>query len=301
MTIYRYADLDKKVEDGLASTCISVNGARIIIPTACDQIVGFTNPDDLDVDLLARWKQGERGPEFENQKLQPGDCLVMYNNGRNINELLMQEPDWHKSPEGIRRMIDRLYSCAESGGKNTEPAIWNSDLNWAKSAHLTTTAGQEVTDEVWGKNAGVALEAVKSPVEQNFIHVKPGDKLISPDGIVQTAGAMSAIAVQQPDNTWNIVQLNAKGYAVVRENTRAMENEEQPKKRTGLSKTMEELQEKQERLDEVSEKPRTALEKAVRNGLRSPDKIMEMRKRIEEARLKETRKRYGLPPKGSSR
>ena len=300
MTTYKYADLDKKVEDGFASTCISVNGARIIIPTSCDEVVGFTNPDDLDVELLARWKNGERGPEFENQKLQPGDCLVMYNNGRNINELLSQDPNWYKSAKGIQNMINRLYACAESGGKNTEPAIWNSDLKWAKSAHLTTTAGQEVTDEMWQDKAGVALEAVKAPQEQNFIHVKPGDKLISPDGIIQTAGAMSAIAVQQPDKTWNIVQLNAKGYAVVRENIRALEMDERPKK-TGLLKTMEELQKKQHGLDEVSQKPRAALERAVRNGLQSPEKIMEMRKKIENERLKETRKRYGLSPKQSSR
>ena len=232
MAVFTYADLDKKVQDGYASTCISVNGARIIIPTACDQVVGFTNPDDLDVDLLARWKRGERGPEFENQKLQPGDCLVMYNNGRNINELLSQKPDWYKTPEGIREMINLLYACAESGGKNTEPAIWNSDLHWAKGVKLTTTAGQEITDEVWQKNVGVALEAIKSPIEQNFIHVRPGDQLVSPDGIVQTAGAMSAIAVQQPDNTWNIVQLSAKGYAVVKENIRTQEQAyaQEPKK-----------------------------------------------------------------------
>ena len=110
MTTFTYADLEQQVADGHASTCISVNGARIIIPTACKEAVGFTNPDDLDVTLLARWKKGERGPEFENQQLQAGDCLVMYNNGRNINELLAQFPGWHTTPEGIRMMVDLLYA-----------------------------------------------------------------------------------------------------------------------------------------------------------------------------------------------
>lgn len=225
MTTFTYADLDKKLKAGYASTCISTNGARIIIPTACSEPVGFTNPDDLDVRLLARWKAGEDSAELHNQKLNPGDCLVMYNNGRNTNELLSQCPGWEKTPEGIRAMVKRLYACAESGGKNTEPAIWNSDLTWAKSAGLTTTAGEKVTDEVWQKNAGIALSVVKAPVEQYFIHIKPGDKLVSPDGIVQTAGAMSAIAVQQPDKTWNIVQLNAKGYTVVKENIRTRQGQ----------------------------------------------------------------------------
>lgn len=224
MTIHTYSTLDRAVENGEASTCISVNGARIIIPTDCPDIVGFTNPDDLDVDLLQRWKNGERGPEFENQKLMPKDCLVLYDNGRNINQILDKEPDWYKSADGIKRTIERLYSCAESGGKNTEPAIWNSDLRWAKGVKLATTAGEEITEELWSKNAGHAIEAVKSPVKQDFIHIMPGDKLISPNGIVQTAGAMSAIAVKQPDGNWNIVQLSAKGYAVVDENVKTKEH-----------------------------------------------------------------------------
>ena len=72
------------------------------------------------------------------------------------------------------------------------------------------------------------MEAVKAPVEQNFLHILPGDKLISPNGIVQTAGAMSAIAVQQPDKTWNIVQLNAKGYTVIKENIPTRQQETLP-------------------------------------------------------------------------
>ena len=194
MTVYNYRMLDEAVERGEASTCISVNGARIIIPTDCKEVVGFTNPDDLDVDLLARWKSGERGPEFENQKLMPGDCLVMYDNGRNFHKILDKDPDWYKSPEGIKKVIEELYVCAEAGGKNTE--------------------------EMWKENGGKAIEALKSPVKQHFIHVQPGDKLLSSNGIVQTAGAMSAIAVKQPDGNWNIVQLSAKGYAVVDENIR---------------------------------------------------------------------------------
>ena len=277
MTIYRYTDLDKKVEDGLASTCISVNGARIIIPTACTQTVGFTNPDDLDVDLLARWKKGERGPEFENQKLQPGDCLVMYNNGRSINELLSQDPDWYKSAQGIQKMVNRLYACAESGGKNTEPAIWNSDLKWAKSAHLTTTSGQEVTDEMWREKAGIALEAVKSPQEQNFIHVKPGDKLISPDGIIQTAGAMSAIAVQQPDKTWNIVQLGAKGYVVIKENIRTKERVGTKKGLSSLLDTRAKVIDQDKRVSALRSAREAVIEEATA-GTTGKEKLSILRK-----------------------
>ena len=221
MTIYTYAALDRAVKDGNAGTCISVNGARIIIPTACSEVVGFTNPDDLDIEHLNRWKKGERGPEFENQKLMPGDCLVLYDNGRNINKILDENPDWYKTTEGIKNMIEKLYVCAEAGGKNTEPAIWNSDLNWAQSVQLTTSSGQMVTEKTWQEQCGRAIEAVKSPVKQEFIHVLPGDKLISPNGRVQTAAGMSAIAVKQPDGNWNMVQLNAKGYAVVDEQVNA--------------------------------------------------------------------------------
>ena len=57
MTIYTYASLDRALKNGECGTCISVDGARIIIPTACSEVVGFTNPDDLDVDLLERWKK----------------------------------------------------------------------------------------------------------------------------------------------------------------------------------------------------------------------------------------------------
>lgn len=217
MTLYTYASLNEAVEKGEAGTCISVNGARIIIPTACSEVVGFTNPDDLDIKLLERWKKGERGPEFENQKLMPGDCLVLYDNGRNINQILGENPDWYKTPKGIKNMIEKLYVCAEAGGKNTEPAIWNSDLNWAKSVKLTTSSGKEVTEDVWQEKCGCAIEAIKSPSKQEFIHVLPGDKIISPNGIVQTAASMSAIAVKQPDGNWNMVQLNAKGYVVVDE------------------------------------------------------------------------------------
>lgn len=220
MTIYTYATLNNAVENGEAGTCISVNGARVIIPTSCSEVVGFTNPDDLDIGLLERWKKGERGPEFENQKLMPGDCLVLYDNGRNINQLLDENPDWHKTPEGIKSMIEKLYICAEAGGKNTEPAIWNSDLNWAESVKLTTSAGVAVDENMWREKCGQAVEAVKAPVKQFFIHVQPGDKLISPNGMVQTAASMSAIAVKQPDGSWNMVQLNAKGYVVIDENNR---------------------------------------------------------------------------------
>lgn len=232
MTIYTYATLNKAVENGEVGTCISINGARIIVPTDCKEVVGFTNPDDLDVGLLERWKKGERGPEFENQKLMPGDCLVLYDNGRNINQILTENPDWYKTSQGIKTMIEKLYVCAEAGGKNTEPAIWNSDLHWAESVKLTTSAGQNVTEDLWQEKCGQAIEAIKSPVKQNFVHVLPGDKLISPKGIVQTASSMSAIAVQQPDGNWNMVQLNAKGYAVIDEkiNTHNYSNNDEQSK-----------------------------------------------------------------------
>jgi len=258
MTVYKFSDLEQKVKDGHASTCISTDGARIIVPTACDQVVGFTNPDDLSVDLLERWKKGERGPEFENQQLHPGDCLVMYNNGRNINELLAQRPGWHKTPEGIKEMITLLYSCADVGAKKSEPAIWNSDLGWAKSVRLMTTSGQEITDELWHKNAGVALEAVKTPVEQNFIRLNPGDVLISPKGIIQTAGATGMIAVKQPGDKieWNIVQLGAKGYTVMRENMRG----EVQGRRQGRKRLAGFLAARAEKLDEASEVERVMRE-----------------------------------------
>ena len=219
MTTYSFADLDKKlkkqIDAGKASTCISVDGARIVIPTNCDQVVGFTNPDDLDVTLLERWKAGERGPEFENQKLKPEDALIMYNNGRNINQLLEQYPGWETSPEGIKNMIERLYSCAESGGKMTEPAIWNSDFAWADNVGFTTTSGQLVTKEFWKAKSGKVIAGTKRPQEQYFLHICPRDKVLFPNGTEQTAGAMSAIAVRHSDGRWNIVQLSAKGYAVV--------------------------------------------------------------------------------------
>lgn len=257
MTVYKFSDLEQKVKDGYASTCISTEGARIIIPTSCDQVVGFTNPDDLDTKLLGRWKNGERGPEFENQKLNPGDCLVMYDNGRNINELLAQRPNWYKTPEGIREMIAMLYDCAECGAKKSEPAIWNSDLNWAKSVQLTTTAGQEVTEEAWHKNAGVALQVLKKPIEQSFIHLNPGDVLVSPKGIVQTAGATGVIAVKQPGDVprWNIVQLGAKGYTVIRENVRTPK---QPRRQETRIKGI--LAAKSKKLDEASEVERAMRE-----------------------------------------
>lgn len=257
MTTFTYAELEKKVEQKLegTGTCRAADKARIIVPTACDEEIGFTNPDDLDVRLLERWKNGERGPEFENQKLQPGDCLVMYNNGRNINQLLAQYPDWHKSAQGIRDMIERLYSCAEVGGKNTEPAVWNSDLNWAKKVHLRTTEEKEVTESMWAENAGVAMEVIKFPPEQKFVHIEPGDKLISPKGIEQTAGAMSAVAVQQPDGTWNIVQLNAKGYTVVKEN-----HSEREKNVVKTSHGITDLLSKAKALDRASKRARDALE-----------------------------------------
>lgn len=228
MTIYTYESLNKAVENGEGGTCICVDGARIIIPTDCPKAVGFTNPDDLDVALLDRWRKGERGPSLENQQLMPGDCLVLYDNGRNINKILDENPDWHKTPEGIKNMIEKLYACAEAGGKNTEPAIWNSDLKWAESVKLATSTGQRVTPEVWKEQAGRAMSVVKSPVVQRFLHVQPGDKLYHPPEEIeretdedrvtyQTAASMSGIVVQQPDGTWNMVQLNAKGYVVVDE------------------------------------------------------------------------------------
>ena len=56
-----------------------------------------------------------------------------------------------------------------------------------------------------------------------LVRYKLGDQVIlsrpgSKETTLQTAGAMSAIAVKQPDDTWNIVQLSAKGYEVVDEN-----------------------------------------------------------------------------------
>ncbi len=216
--IYTSATLEKKYLNGETGKCISVNGARIIIPTSCTESVSFTNPDDLEPSLLARWKNGERGPEFENQKLNPGDALVMYNNGRDFNKLLDEDKDWHTSPQGIKDMIERLYSCADVGAKMDEPAIWNSDLNWAKSVALTTTGGQLVTDSLWKAKAGKALEVLKKPLVQDFVVLSPGDVVWDKNKQKQVAGAMSAIAVRQPDATWNIVQLNAKGYQAIETN-----------------------------------------------------------------------------------
>lgn len=215
MTVYTYESLDRAVENGEAGTCISVNGARIIIPTACNEVVGFTNPDDLDPALKDRWRAGERGPEFENQKLMPGDCLVMYNNGRDMNKILEENPDWYKTANGIKGMIEKLYAYVDVGANLKEPAIWNSDLSWAKSVHLITSTNEEVTEEMWREKCGKAIESLKRPQEQVFIHLAPGDKLEERN---QTAGGMSAIAVKQPNGEWNMVQLGAKGYIVVKEN-----------------------------------------------------------------------------------
>lgn len=213
--IYRTKDLEEKYKKGETSKCMSVQNARIIIPTNCQEPVGFTNPDDLEPALLARWKKGERGEEFENQILNPGDALVMYNNGRNFNQILDENPDWHTSAKGIKDMIEKLYSYAEVGAKMDEPAIWNSDFNWAESVKLTTTNGKLISREFWSENAGKALETVKNPMLQDFIVLQPGDVVWDEEKKKQTAGAMSAIAVRQPDGTWNIVQLNAKGYIAV--------------------------------------------------------------------------------------
>ena len=217
MTVYTPQTLEKKYQNGEAKKCMSVNGARIIIPTNCSEPVGFTNPDDLAPALLARWKNGERGPEFENQTLQPGDALVMYDNGRNFNKILDENPDWHKSPEGIKAMIEKLYSYADVGAKMDEPAIWNSDLNWAKDVKLATTSGKFVDETLWNKSAGKALEVVKNPPVQHYILLQPGDILLDENKKEQTAGGMSAIAVRQPDGRWNIVQLSAKDYIDIEE------------------------------------------------------------------------------------
>ncbi len=222
--IYTSETLERKYLNGETSKCISVNGARIIIPTSCTESVSFTNPDDLEPSLLVRWKNGERGPEFENQKLNPGDALVMYNNGRDFNKLLNEVNGWHTSPQGIKDMIERLYSCADVGAKMDEPAIWNSDLNWAKSVALTTTRGQPVTESLWQAKAGKALEVIKNPMVQDFVMLSPGDVVWDRNKQKQVAGAMSAIAVRQPDATWNIVQLNAKGYRALETNEHSVVN-----------------------------------------------------------------------------
>lgn len=216
MTIYTYDMLDKELKDGKANVCMSSESARIIIPTACDEVVGFTNPDDLDIDLLIRWKQGERGEEFENQKLKPGDCLVIYDNGNDFNRVLKKYPDWYKTPEGIKQVIEDLYNCADLGAKNVEPAIWNSDLRWAKGVSLVTPDGKKVDEKTWQDNLGKALSVQKFPlpVKQYFILLNPGDKIMSPEGRVQTAGVVSAIAVKQPHGGWNMVQLCPRGYKV---------------------------------------------------------------------------------------
>ena len=226
MTIHTNATLNKAIENGEASTCIPVGVARIIIPTDCPEVVGFTNPDDIDPRL--GWEKGKSGPEFENQKLMPGDCLVMYDNGRNMREVLEEDPNWYKTPEGIKKTIEKLYDYVDEGGKNGKPAIWNSHFGWAEKVSLTTTSGELVTAEMWKEKAGQALSVIKKADKQYFVHIKPGDQVIlsrpgSKETTLQTAGAMSAIAVKQPDDTWNIVQLSAKGYEVVDENIKTAE------------------------------------------------------------------------------
>ncbi len=165
-------------KNGETSKCISVNGALIKIPTKCSEPVGFTNPDDLEPALLARWKNGERGPELENHTLRPGDCLVMYNNGRNFNKILDEDPNWHTTPEGIKRTIEILYSYAKVGAKKKEPAIWNSDIGWAKSVDLTTTGGDLVTDNLWQKNFGKAVETIKKTIPLYFLVLRPDDVFV---------------------------------------------------------------------------------------------------------------------------
>ena len=235
MTEYTNEMLDKAVEDGKAGTCICVDGTRIIVPTACSEIVSFTNPDDLEPAMRDRWKAGERGPEFENQKLKPGDCLVMKGDGNFLNRILDKDPDWYKTAEGIKNMIENLYEYVEPGATLNAPAIWNSDLTWAKNVHFITSANEEVNEKMWQERCGHVIEGLKQPKEQLFIHLSPGDVLITPvldengnqkideNGNKlerrQTAGGFAAVAVKQPGDRsdWNIVQLGAKGYIVVKE------------------------------------------------------------------------------------
>ena len=259
MTKYTNEMLDKAVEDGKAGTCICVDGTRIIVPTACSEIVSFTNPDDLDPVLKDRWKAGERGPEFENQKLKPGDCLVMKGDGNFLNRILDKDPDWYKTAEGIKNMIENLYEYVEPGATLNAPAIWNSDLTWAKNVHFITAANEKVDEKMWQQRCGHAIEGLKQPKEQLFIHLLPGDKLITPvfddkgnsrlddqgNPIFreQTAGGFAAVAVKQPGDRsdWNIVQLGVKGYVVVKENINPKNNSQNKEAIDWLQKKHDEL------------------------------------------------------------
>ncbi len=54
--------------------------------------------------------------------------------------------------------------------------------------------------------------------------LSPGDVVWDKNKQRQVAGAMSAIALHQPDATWNIVQLNAKGYQAIETNEKTAIN-----------------------------------------------------------------------------
>ena len=259
MTEYTNEILDRAVKEGKAGTCICVDGTRIIVPTACSEIVSFTNPDDLEPAMRDRWKAGERDPEFENQKLKPGDCLVMKGDAGLLSRLLDKDPDWYKSAEGIKNMVENLYEYVEPGATLNEPAIWNSDLTWAKNVHFITAANEKVDEKMWQQRCGHVIEGLKQPEEQLFVHLSPGDKLITPimdaEGKQkldekgnpifreQTAGGFAAVAVKQPGDRsdWNIVQLGAKGYVVVKENTNSKNNSQNQEAIDWLQKKHDEL------------------------------------------------------------
>jgi len=222
MAKYTFATLEKMFEKGMVQPCISTDDARILIPTACKEPVRFTNPDDLGDERLKRWLAGERGPEFENQVLQPGECLVLYNKGgANISRVLEQYPDWHKSVQGIQEMVARLYPLVDKGANLHQPAIWNSHFGWTQESNALTASGEKVTREIWEKSEGRVLEIVKKPAPQWFISIRPGDALVIPpqkEGdkpVERTAGAFSAILVRHGKDDWAIVQLGAKGYAPI--------------------------------------------------------------------------------------
>ena len=112
---------------------------------------------------------------------------------------------------------------------------------------------------MWQERCGHVIEGLKQPKEQLFIHLSPGDVLITPvldengnqkideNGNKlerrQTAGGFAAVAVKQPGDRsdWNIVQLGAKGYVVVKENINPKNNSQNKEAIDWLQKKHDEL------------------------------------------------------------
>jgi len=229
--------LNKDQESGWAAP---TNRIRIIIPTQCSEPVRFSNPDDLPEDLKERWKNGERSKDLENQTLKPGGCLITKKIGLNFNQILMEEPDkdWYKTPDGIKKMIDKLYDYASVGAGQDVPGIWDSDFeSYAKN--LSTLKGKPVDEDCWNQHLGKAFEAAKPSELSPFINLECGDTLGD-----QTAGVAGAIAIRQ-NGHWHMVQKYVDLYLLFsKEDGKKIQNGASMARMTPLNQPAEESEKK---------------------------------------------------------